>query len=265
MPRFIHTNMFINQQFLISLAVGVFVGLASGYLGAIMILKRLALVGDALSHVALPGIGIALVYGINPFVGAFAALAIGILLIWGIEHRTSIPTEAVVGVIFAVSLAIGILVTPEPELLEALFGDISKVRLMDGILAAALSIFIFGVLYFIKNKTVLGLIAPDLAKSQGIRVGALELVFLLLVGVAVALGVKVVGTLLMGSLVVIPAAAAKNVSGNLRVYGLLAAIFGALSAVAGILTAQALGLPPGPIVVLSSAILFVVTILLKRE
>ena len=75
---------------------------------------------------------------------------------------------------------------------------------------------------------------------------------------------KVVGTLLMGSLVVIPAAAAKNVSGNLRVYGLLAAIFGTLSTVAGILIAQALGLPPGPIIVLGSAILFIATTFLKK-
>src|SRR3989344_5740068 len=133
---FTSTNMVINfdQNLIMSLLVGAIVGGASAYLGSVMVLKRLALVWDALSHVALPGIGIALTYGINPFLGAFAALAIGILFIWRIEKQTAIPTEAIVGLVFSVSLAVGILITPEPELLEALFGDISKVRISDGFL-----------------------------------------------------------------------------------------------------------------------------------
>ncbi|MDP1719171.1 MAG: metal ABC transporter permease, partial [bacterium] len=121
----------IDSNLIASVVVGVFVGAASAYLGSLMILKRMALVGDALSHVALPGIGIALTYGINPFLGAFTALAVGVLLVWRLSDKTDLPTEAIVGIIFTVSLAIGILITPEPELLEALFGDIAKVNFLD--------------------------------------------------------------------------------------------------------------------------------------
>jgi len=249
----------------VSLIVGLFVGAASAYLGSIMVLRRMALVGDALSHVALPGIGIALVYGINSFVGAFTALAIGILLIWGIERKTSIPTEALVGLIFAVALAAGLLITPEHELLEALFGDIAEVNLLDGALAVALSIGIFAVMYFIRKKLALSLVSPDLARSQGIKVDRLNLLFLTLVAVAVALGVKVVGTLLMGSLVIIPAVASKNIARNLGGYGYISLILGIISAVGGILLAYLWELPPGPLVTLASAAIFLVSFVFRSR
>ena len=255
----------LNPGLITSLIVGAVVGAASAYLGSIMILKRMALVGDALSHVALPGIGLALTFQLNPFLGAFTALALGILLIWQIERRTSVPTEAIVGIIFTVALSIGILVTPEPELLEALFGDIAKVSLADAAIAAVFSLLIFAVMVPIKDKLVLSLLSPDLAKSQRINIDRLNLIFLTLVAVVVALGVKVAGTLLMGSLVVIPAAASKNLARSFSGYGKISLVFGVISAVAGILLASALHLPPGPLVVLSSASVFLITLFLRRD
>lgn len=252
-------------NFFLSLLVAIFTGSASGYLGSIMVLKRMALVGDALSHVALPGIGMALTYNINPFLGAFTALTIGILLIWSIERRTTIPTEALVGLTFAVSLAIGILITPEPELLEALFGDISKVQLADGIFAMAASLTVFILMHFIKEKLVLGLVSPDLAKSQKVKLELIDLLFLALVGTVVAIGVKVVGTLLMGALVVIPATAAKNIAGDLKSYGTISLTLGAVSALLGVSLASLLNLPPGPLVVLISAFFFLVTLVAKSS
>ena len=80
--------MAIDFQFITSLIIGIAIGAASGFLGAFMILKRMALVGDALTHVALPGIGFALLLGINPFFGAFALLFLAMILIWKLEQRT---------------------------------------------------------------------------------------------------------------------------------------------------------------------------------
>lgn len=254
----------IEPHLLISLIVAAFVGAASAYLGSIMVLKRMALVGDALSHVALPGIAIALTYQLNPFLGAFAALALGVLLIWQIEKKTALPTEAIVGLTFAVALAFGILLTPEPDLLEALFGDISRVQLVDAVLAVGASILIFLTMFFIKKKLVLGLISPDLAKSQGIKVEWLNLVFLGLVAVVVALGVKVVGTLLMGSLVIIPALASKNLARSFSGYGIISLVLGIISAVGGVLISVLWGFPPGPIVVLVGATIFIVSLIFRK-
>ncbi|HMA45271.1 MAG TPA: metal ABC transporter permease, partial [Gemmatimonadales bacterium] len=105
-----------------SLALPVAMAAAAGLVGCFAVMRRMTLASDAISHVALPGIGIALVLRINPLVGGVAALVIGTILVWGLEHRTKLPTEAVIGVVFSAALAIGSMLTSGEELIEALFG-----------------------------------------------------------------------------------------------------------------------------------------------
>ncbi len=255
----------MDNQFLISLIVGVTVGAASGYLGAFMILKRMALVGDALTHVALPGIGLAFLFGINPFIGAFALLFLAMILVWKLEQRTDLPVETLVGIIFSASLAAGILLTPKLELYEALFGDIFRVNIWDGIFALAGAIIVFAVAIKIANRLIMGIISEDLAVSSGVKIRKLNFIFLILTALIVALGVKVVGTLLMGALVIIPAAAAKNISRSFRQFALWSGIFGFFSAGLGIAAAKMLSISPGPAVVLSSVAFFLASLIFKRH
>jgi ABC-type Mn2+/Zn2+ transport system permease subunit len=257
--------MLMDSQFLISLVVGIAVGAASGFLGAFMILKRMALVGDALTHVALPGLGLAMIFGINPFIGAFAVLFLAMLLVWKLEQRTDLPIESLVGIFFAASMAIGILITPDLELYHALFGDISTVKVLDGISALIIAGIVFTTMAKISDKMLMGIISEDLAVSSGIKIRRLNFIFLLLVITVVALGVKVVGSLLMGGLVIIPAAAAKNISWSFRQFGFWSAALGFLSAGIGIYFAKLFSLPPGPTVILSSAAIFLISLALKRR
>src|SRR3990167_8677458 len=119
------------DSFILQLITGSLIGLGAGYVGSFMVLRRMSLVGDALSHVALPGIALALLFNLNPFFGAFVALFFAIFGIWILEKKTELPSETLVGVFFTSSLALGLLLTPEPELLEALFGDISQINMTD--------------------------------------------------------------------------------------------------------------------------------------
>src|SRR3990167_10015936 len=123
----------METNLLLIIFTSLLVGASSGFLGSFMVLKRMSLVGDALSHVALPGMAIALTLAINPMLGALVALTLAVIGIWYLGEKSEIYPEALVGVFFTASLAIGILVTPEPELLEALFGNIEKVTRVDGI------------------------------------------------------------------------------------------------------------------------------------
>lgn len=243
---------------------GIFVGAAAGYVGSFMVLRRMALVGDALSHVALPGVALAFTYHINPFLGAFASLFLGILIIWAIENKTRISTEALVGLMFTLALAIGLLITPEEEILHALIGDIANVQAIDAAITVVLSIIIFAVMQTIYRRFVLSTVSADLARSSGIRVSYVNLVFLVLVALIVALGIKVVGTLLMGALVIIPAIAARNMTSSLASYARLSTIIGLMSMLAGILIAEFLSLPAGPIVVLASSTIFGLSFLFKK-
>jgi len=248
-----------------SLLIGIFVGIASGYVGSLMVLEKMALVGDALSHVALPGLAIGLLFNFDPFIGAFIFLFASAAIIWHVQRVTKLSFEALVGATFTLALAIGIMIFPKDlDLLEgALFGDIAKVTVMDAIAAAVISAVTILLTRAIYRKLVLAMISEDLAISKGIDVAKTNLLYLFLVSVVVAIGIKIVGTLLVGFLVIVPAIAAKNLSSDMHRYSLLSAIFGAIAAFSGVLIANYMSLPPGPIVVFSGIAIFAFTIVVN--
>jgi ABC-type Mn2+/Zn2+ transport system permease subunit len=248
---------------ILGLLIGIFVGLSAGYLGSLMVLEKMALVGDALSHVALPGLAIGILFNFNPFIGAFIFLFVSAVLIWHVQRVTRISFEALVGATFTLALAIGIIIIPEAELLEALFGDITNVILIDAILATVISVATVLLTRAIYKKLVLAMISEDLAISKGINVARTNLLYLFLVSLVVAIGIKIVGTLLVGFLVIVPAIAAKNLSSDMSRYSLFSMVFGAVAAFSGILLSDFLSLPPGPMVVFSGITIFAVTIVVN--
>lgn len=243
--------------------IGVSVGVSAGYLGSLMVLEKMALVGDALSHVALPGLALGILFHFNPFFGAFAFLFASAVIIWYLGRVTKLSFETIVGAMFTLALAIGILIIPEPDLLEALFGDITKVTILETVAAVVISVVAVLLTRMIYRKLVLGMISEELAVSKGIDVSKINLLYLLLVSLVVAVGIKIVGTLLVGFLVVVPAAAAKNVSADLFKYAVLSASFGTVSTVSGILFSNYLSLSTGPLVVFSGITVFLVTVVAK--
>lgn len=249
---------------LLQLISVVFIGLTSGYLGSFMVLKRMALVGDALSHVALPGVALGLLFNFNPILGAFATLLAGIIGIWLIENKTELPAESIVGLFFTFSLAIGILITPHEDILEALFGDISQISSFDTLLAVVFSLGVILTMRAISKGFILGTISKDLAKASGVKIARDNFIFMFLIAMIVALGIKSVGTLLIGALVIIPAIASKNITSSMTGYTKTSAIIGLASLVGGIVFANYFNLAPGPIVVLVSTGIFMVTIAFKK-
>ena len=252
------------DQMTLQLIVAVLIGIGAGYLGSFMVLRRMSLVGDALSHVALPGIALALLWNFNPFFGAFAALFLATVGIWVLGRKTELPSEVLVGIFFTLSLAAGLLLTPEPELLEVLFGDISRVGKIDLFITIASVIVIIAIISVINRGLIISTLSKDLAKSMNVSVDKINFLFLIMVSLVVALGLKVAGTLLMGSLVIIPAAAAKNISVSISRYIFLAALFGALASVGGIFAAGFLSIPAGPSIVLTGGLIFLITLVFRR-
>jgi ABC-type Mn2+/Zn2+ transport system permease subunit len=252
------------DTFLLQLVIGGIIGVGAGYVGSFMILRRMALVGDALSHVALPGIALALLFNFNPFIGAFGALFLAVVGIWSLEKKTSLPSETLVGIFFTTALALGILLTPEPELLEALFGDIESLTQLDLYITVPVVSLLIVALKLISKSLTLATISKDLTQSMKVPVNAINFIFLMMVALIVALGIKVTGTLLMGALVIIPAAAARNISRTFSQFTLMSAILGGVASVTGIITANYFSFAPGPLVVLCGGILFVISLFFKR-
>jgi ABC-type Mn2+/Zn2+ transport system permease subunit len=241
----------------LGLIVGVFVGSTAGYLGSIMVSRHMALVGDALSHVALPGLALGILFNFNPFIGAFAFLAATVIVTWYLQKSTTLSVEAIIGVIFVLALSIGILITPKVDLLEALFGDVSKITLMDTVITVLASLFVIFVIKKIYEKLIISMISKELAVANRIKVDRINLIYLLLVATIVAVGIKEVGTLLVGAVVIVPAAAAKNISSTLSGYSLMSAIFGLMSAASGVVLSIYVNVPAGPLVVIVGTVIFV--------
>ena len=237
---------------------------AGGMLGSLALLRRMALVGDALSHVALPGVALGILFNLNIFAGALAFLIFGTIIIWAVEHKTKLPVDTLVGVMFTLALAIGALLTPKEDILEALFGDIANISQFDFWLASLISLAIIILLLVFYKKFTLSLISSDLALSAGYKPHILEFLFLMIFALAVAVGIKFTGALLMGSIIIIPAAASRNIARSMNQYLAISAVFGILGEVLGIFISKFYGFPPGPAFVLFAGALFLISIFFRR-
>ena len=254
----------MTHQLLLSLISGVFIAGAAAYLGTLMLSKKMAVVAGPLGHLALPGAALALVYGFSISLGAFPFVVGGIVLIWLLEIRTKLQMEALTAIVFATGVGIAFLFLPIDKAEAALIGDISRVGLYETISAVILGSVVFIIVQRCYSQIMLISIHEDLAKTEGINVKLYNLIYLLAIAIIVALGVNLVGGLMTAALVAIPAAAARNVSRNLTQFGLVSGAIGIISATVGILSSTISGFPPGPLVILTSSVIFAITLLMVK-
>ena len=251
------------SQFILGLITATFIGGIAGYLGSLMISKRMALVGGPLGHLALPGVALSLIYHYNIFLGALLSISLGAVIIWWLKTKTALSIEALTGLVFAAGVALGFVILPLSQAEEALIGDITKVNPTDAVLAVILGLVIFFVIKKIYQKMVLAEISEDLAKTEGINVKKYNLIYLISLALMAALEVKIVGTLLTAALFIIPAAAARNISTTLDQYWLGSLIIGIISAVLGMSLSKFSQIPAGPLIILANTSIFIISMLLK--
>ena len=244
--------------------IALLVGIASGSIGPFILLRRMALVGDALSHVALPGIALAIIYHLDPFYGVVVFLVGAAFLVFWLEGRSRVPPDAIVGLLFTASLAIGILMIPNEDVIESLFGafPVLGLPLLGGILGAA--VVLSALCFWLAKRFLFLIVSPDLAKVHGLGRGY-DLALLLIFSCVVALGIKLVGTLLMGALTIIPASIAKNLAQGMRRYVVLSALLGGAISVAGVWVAESFRFLPGPAIVLLGVAVFAASLPFARR
>ncbi|MGB9743454.1 MAG: metal ABC transporter permease [Minisyncoccales bacterium] len=255
----------MSINFLIILITGIFIGGMAGYLGSLMLSRKMTIVVDPLSHLALPGVALALIFGKDISLGAFLFLLVGTFLIWFLEQKTKLPTETIIAILFSISLAVTFLFLEEHEIEEALVGDISKISPLAGIFTIAICLFVFFLLQRIYQKLLLISVSDDLAKAEGINIKKYQFLYLLIISIIVALGVRFVGGLLVAGLTALPVASAKNFSKNLKSYKFLSSFFGAISAILGISIFKLTNFSVGPLIIISSFIIFLISIIFKKS
>lgn len=253
-----------GQVFILILAL--FFALAAGLVGCFALMKRMVLAGDVISHLALPGLGIAFLLKINPLVGGAATLFLGTLFVWQLQKKTGLATDATIGVVFAAALAIGAAVTPREDLIEALFGDLQSISLFGFILGLAATLLVAFSVLLLKDRLALSVFSPDLAEATGVNVARVNLFFLLLFSLTVLVGLRFMGTLLASALIILPAAAARQFTDRLGHFLLVSSTISLVSVITGfLLNALVLRLSTvGPAIVIFSALLFSLSLLKRR-
>lgn len=242
-----------------ALALALLFALAAGLVGSFALSKRMLLASDVLSHLALPGLGVALLLGWNAEAGAAASLLLGTLLVWHLEQRTGLAADVTIGVVFAGALAIGALVTPREDLLEALFGQFQPLSLASFLAGLLAVLVVLAFLAWFRDKLVLSLLSPELAASSGVNLGRLELYFLLIFGLTVLVGLRFMGALLASALVILPAATGRRFSESLSQFLFMSAGASVVAVAVGYLVHRRLlaSLALGPTIVIVSGLLFV--------
>jgi len=244
---------------------GTAIAIATGYLGSFALLRRMALVGDALSHVALPGIALGLMFHFNVLIGSLAFLILSVIIIWVVEHKTKLNVDTLVGVLFTLALAIGAVLSSGEELLDSLFGDIGKITNVDFWVILISSIVIVLALLILTRKLLLNMISKDIAFSLGMKPHIIELLFLLIFALTVAIGIKFIGALLMGALIIIPAATARNLAHNFKNYAVISVLMGVISVNFGIIIASFYNLDTGPVIVILASTFFFLSIFFQKR
>lgn len=257
---------------------GILIAVMSGVLGVFVVQRRLAFLGDGLAHAAFGGMGIgAYVIVTSGLIGSSVALLqhplwialpfslLAALVIAALRKRTRLSSDTAIGVSFAVSVALGVmffsLIPPDVNLgvsvLDLLFGSILGVRRGDLLAISIVAALAVAALLAAWGRLSYATFDDELARSDGVRTGALELALFLLAGVVIAVSASVVGIVLMAAYLVIPAAAARLLAPTLARMTLLSVALGVTSTVAGLALSFYLDVPSGATIVLTQAALFV--------
>jgi ABC-type Mn2+/Zn2+ transport system permease subunit len=246
--------------------LAVFFAIAAGLVGSVALMKRMVLASDVISHLALPGLGIAYLLKGNPLVGGGATLFLGTLLVWRLQKKTGLATDAAIGVVFAASLGIGALVTPNEDLLEALFGNFQNLSLVGFLLGTVAVILIVTFIVQMKDRLILDLFSPELAAATGVNVARLDLGFLLAFSLTVLVGLRFMGALLSSALIIIPAATARQLTSRMTQFVIVACAASLIAVVVGFMVSTLLFKTStiGPTIVIVSVLLFALS-LLKRK
>jgi ABC-type Mn2+/Zn2+ transport system permease subunit len=245
---------------LFAVILGLSTAFAAGLVGSFALMKRMTLAGDVLSHLALPGLALAFMWHIQPLVGAAATLAIGVIVIHQLQRRSGLATESAIGVVFVAALAIGTLLTPSEDLVEALFGGFGEVTVGGMLLGLTGCAVVTATVYALRHQLVLGIFSPDLARSVKIDVDRVNFLYLGAFALTTLLGLQFLGALLVGAMIIVPPAVARRLVNTLDRFLLFSSLASITAVALGFVIAWRWHLALGPTIVGVASLLFVLTL-----
>ena len=271
LPEFFRYAFVIN-----SLIATLLIGPILGGIGTMVVIKKMAFFSESIGHAALAGISIGVLLGESynsPYIMLFSYCIIFGIVINYTRNRTKMGTDTLIGIFLSISIAVGAILIiyisgkVNSHMLESvLFGSILTVSDLDLLVLLITSIILIFLVMIWYNKILLSSFNSNLATVKGINVIFLEYVFVLIITIITVASVKIIGAALVEALLLIPAAASKNLSRSISSFVSYSIVFSTLSCILGILLPLIfdLSVPSGPAIIIISAIIFFITMLIKN-
>ena len=241
-----------------------------GLLGTMVINNKMAFFSDALGHSTLTGIAIGVILGINDPIWAMIAFSVLLgVAILTVKNANTASTDTIIGVFSSTAVALGIVILSHAggftKYSVYLIGDLLSITPENIFLLVILLICVVILWFFIFNKLLLVSVNKSLAKSRGVNIRLIEYLFTLIIAVVVTISIQWVGLLIINSLLILPAAAARNIAKNVRQYHRFSVLISIISGISGLILSYFLGTATGATIVLVSAGFFIITFLLKQK
>ncbi len=266
MARGTSISMFSEPYMQRALLTAVLLAPLCGLLGVFVTARRMSFFSDTVAHSALAGVAVGFWLGMPDPTWAMLAVSLLVagLILW-LKERTQLLSDTIMALLMSTFMALGVIGFSllkgfRGELHRYLFGDILSVGSADVGIAGVVAVVVAGVVFWLLNPLTLLTVQEDLAHVAGIPVRRLNHVFVILLTAVVALSIRLLGIVLVTSLLVIPPATARNLASNFRQHLVLSTLVGVLGGIGGVAASYQFDLPCGPTIVLACSSLFIISL-----
>ena len=256
-------NFFIN-----SLIASLWLAILFSVLGIFILIKRMSFFSDGIAHASILGLAISFLLGSNPLIFALLSAIFFSFLIYLLERKTKIHPDALIGLVFVSALSLGLILMSQkagyqPELLNFLIGNVLTLSKFDLYLTIIFSLIILTVIVFKFKEFFLVSLDPVEARLRKINITFYEILFYLLLGISVILGIKLVGIILVTAFLILPPVTSSLVASSFRNFIFFSIFFGLLNVILGFSLSYLKNLPLGPSIVLSGFFVFFLIFIVK--
>lgn len=258
-----------KQDFMIkALITGIFIAISCSLLGVFLVLKNMSLIGDGLAHVSFAAISIGLLVSDKPIIISIPIVIVASFLVLLLKEKAKIDADATIGLLSSFSIAVGVIIASVAkgfniDLFSYLFGSILFISPSEMILSGLLAIILIVLVLLFYNDLFSITFDENFAKISGIKVRRINYLLSVLISVTIVLGIRIVGTMLISSLIVFPSVSALQISKGFKRTLMFSVLFSMIAVVLGIIFSYILNVPTGALIVVVNAIIFLITLIIR--
>ncbi len=247
---------------------GVFTALSCSILGVFLVLKKQSFIGDGLAHISFTSVAAAFLMGTLPILVSLPTVILASILILKIDEKAKINSDAAVALVASFIFAVGIIVVSiskgfNLDIYGYLFGSILTITNIELIISGLITLFIISVIVLFYNELFVSVFDSDFAVVSGIEISKINYIMAIITSIIIVTGIKVVGTMLISSMIVFPAVTSLQISKGFKNTIFLSAVIAVFSVISGIIFSILFNIPAGASIVVSNGIIFAAIFLWK--